>query len=388
MSSDLYSRLTSGSPAILLIDDDRNILDTAKDILEDAKYAVTTAGTGKEALEKLDQQAFNVVVADFQLPDATGLELARKVRERNEDTCVILMTGHASLEMAVRAIQEAVYDYLIKPVDPAQLRRTIEKAIEKQRLSLENKQLLEDLQKTNAAIARLDTLKSKMLKLMSHDLRTPLTSIRGYAELLKSGVKGRLTEAQKQMMDITMQEADHLNGLIGDLLDLASIEAGRLMIDLSPMPFEAVMQKAVPRVKMIADMKEIKIDVSMATPLPTVNVDMHRLVQMISNMIRGSIKRSARGGRVYVHAFQQNGQVEVKISQAGQGYTAEELKSLTDWAKPAPGADVGENQDSARIALGIAREIVHAHHGELGVESSGVDQGSTMWIRLPIAKSE
>src|SRR5258706_896068 len=147
---------------ILLVDDDVNILDTAKDILEEADYEISTASTGAKALELLDKKAFNVVVVDFQLPDATGLELARKVRERNDFTLVVLMTGHASLEMAVKAIQEAVYDYLIKPVDPAQLKRTLERALEKQILVLQNKQLIDDLKKANEPIGRLDTLKSRV----------------------------------------------------------------------------------------------------------------------------------------------------------------------------------------------------------------------------------
>src|ERR1700690_3451562 len=129
MSNDLFSRLNENRPAVLLVDDALNILDTAKDILEDANYEVSTATNGQEAIALLESNVFNVVVVDFQLPDTTGLELARKVRERNDHTMVILMTGHASLEMAVKAIQEAVYDYLIKPVDPAQLQRTIERAL-------------------------------------------------------------------------------------------------------------------------------------------------------------------------------------------------------------------------------------------------------------------
>src|SRR5258708_5397626 len=236
----------------MLVDDDVNILDTAKDILEEAGYEVSTAATGALAIELLDKKTFNVVVVDFQLPDTTGLELARKVRERNDYTMVRLMTGHASLEMAVKAIQEAVYDYLIKPVDPAQLKRTLERALEKQKLVLENKQLIEDLKKANDRMARLDTLKSRMLTVMSHDLKTPLSSIRGYSELLKSGVKGRLTDNQKKMVEITIQESDHLNGLIGDLLDLATIDAGQLNLDLRPLRFEDVLDKANKRVKLEA----------------------------------------------------------------------------------------------------------------------------------------
>src|SRR5258708_21637607 len=106
------------------------------------------------------------------------------MREVNERACVILMTGHASLEMAVKAIQESVYDYLIKPVDPAQLQRTIEKAIEKQRLTLENQQLISNLKHANDTMARLDSLKSSMLTMLSHALRTPLSSICCYSHLL------------------------------------------------------------------------------------------------------------------------------------------------------------------------------------------------------------
>src|SRR6476620_7350695 len=102
----LYTRIEAGQPWVLMVDDDVNILDTAKDILEEAKFVLHTASTGAAALKLLEEQTFNVVVVDFQLPDSTGLELARKVRESNEHTCVILMTGHASLEMAVKAIQE------------------------------------------------------------------------------------------------------------------------------------------------------------------------------------------------------------------------------------------------------------------------------------------
>jgi K+-sensing histidine kinase KdpD len=379
--NELYERLCGSHPAILLVDDDVNILDTAKDILEDAGYEISTAATGAKAIELLGQKAFNVVVVDFQLPDSTGLELARKVREANDYTLVILMTGHASLEMAVKAIQEAVYDYLIKPVDPAQLQRTIERALAQEKLVLENKHLLEELKKANDAMARLDTLKSRMLTVLSHDLRTPLSSIRGYSELLRSGVKGRLTENQKKMVDITIQEADHLNGLIGDLLDLANIDAGRLNLDLRPVSFETLVTKAISRVKLISEMKEVPLEVVLAAPSPMVEVDQPRMVQVLANLLRGSLKYAARGGRVYVNALENDGIVELKISYAGQGFTAEKLKSIFAGLR---GQDEPQgSQDGLRLTLALAREVVQAHKGELGVESRGEDQGGTFWLKLP-----
>ncbi len=337
--------------AIRLVDDDVNILETAKDILEEAHYEVSTASNGAQALELLGKKAFNVVVVDFQLPDATGLELARKVRERNDFTLVVLMTGHASLEMAVKAIQEAIYDYLIKPVDPAQLKRTLERALEKQTLVLENKQLIEDLKKANATMARMDTLKSRMLTVMSHDLKTPLSSIRGYSELLKSGVKGRLTENQKKMVEITIQEADHLNGQIGDLLDLANIDAGQLNLDLRPARFEDVLDKANQRVKLVSEMKEIPVEIILGSELPEVQLDIPRMVQVLSNLLRSSLKYAARGSRVMVNAVEKDGQIEVRISHGGQGFTAEKLKGI--FAVLKGGNEPQGAQDGLRITLAL-----------------------------------
>jgi signal transduction histidine kinase len=383
-ANELAARIESGKPWVLLVDDDVNILETAKDILEEANYAVQTASNGNSALKLIGEHNFNVVVVDFQLPDITGLELARKVREQNEHTLVILMTGHASLEMAVKAIQEAVYDYLIKPVDPAQLQRTLEKALDKQRLSLENKQLLHDLRTTNETIAKLDSLKSKMLTVMSHDLRTPLSSIRGYSELLKSGVKGKLTEAQKKILEVAIQESDHLNGLIGDLLDLASIEAGRLILDTKQAKFDEIIQKVTQRVRLPSEMKEIPVDVTLATGA-TVNVDLPRIIQVLSNLIRSSIKQAPRGGRVFVHAQDKGGMVEMIISHAGQGFNSEQIKSL-QVSNHAAADSSGSQQDGFRIGFAIAREIVLAHGGQVEVESPGMDQGTTFRVRLPIVK--
>jgi signal transduction histidine kinase len=261
----------------------------------------------------------------------------------------------------------------------------LERALEKQRLSLENKQLLHDLQATNDAIAKLDLLKSKMLTVMSHDLRTPLSSIRGYSELLKSGVKGKLTEVQKKILDVAIQESDHMNGLIGDLLDLANIDAGHLNLETRPVVFEDIMNKVAPRVRLPSEMKEIPIDLTMSTGKAEVDVDMGRIVQMISNLIRSAIKQAPRGGRVFVNVAEKGAMIELTVSHAGQGFTPEQLKSLLS-SNHAVAESNGSQQDGFRIGFAIAREIVRAHGGEVDVESGGIDKGTTFRVRLPKVK--
>lgn len=374
---------SSDKPSILLVDDDKNILDTVRDILDDAGYEVETASRGEEAIAALDRRAYDIVVVDFQLPDTTGLELARKVRERHEFSLVILMTGHASLEMAVKAIQEAVYDYLIKPVDPGQLKRTIERALDQQRLKVENVRLLEDLRTANEKMTRLDALKSRMLKILSHDLKTPLSSIRGYSELLKSGLKGKLSEAQKKMVEITIQEADHLNGLIGDLLDLAQIETGEFNLDRRPASCDKLLDKAVQRTRLIAEMKEVPVEVIVASELPEIAIDMPRMVQVMSNIIRSALKHSSRSGRIFLNVAQKNNAVDIRVSYVGMGFSAEQLNGLfTPVIRPH--GEPADSLDGLRIMLALAREVVHAHGGELGVDSRGSDQGATFWMAIPV----
>lgn len=387
--NELSDLIEAGKPRVLLVDDDVNILDTAKDILEEAHYEVFTAANGAQAIAELGKHAFNIVVVDFNLPDSTGLELARKVRESNDYTLVVLMTGHASLEMAVKAIQEAIYDYLIKPVDPGQLKRALERALEKQKLVLENKHLIEDLKNANAAMERMGSLKSQMLTILSHDLRTPLSSIRGYSELLRSGVKGKLSENQKKMVEITMQEADNLNGQIADLLDLANIDGGLLNLDKRAVPFEELIDKANARVRLVSEMKEIPVEIILASSFSEVEVDVPRMVQVIANLIRATLKYAPKGGRVLINAVERDNLAELRISQGGNGFSAEKLKSIfavltkTETELPAPGS-----QDGLRIMLGLAREMVAAHGGQIGVESRGETQGFTFWIKLPTMRSQ
>jgi two-component system sensor histidine kinase/response regulator len=368
--------LESDKPSVLLIDDDKTILDAVRDILEDAGYEVEAMSKGAEAIQALNRRSFNIVIVDFQLPDTTGLELARNVRERQNETQVILMTGHASLEMAVKAIQEAVYDYLIKPVDPSQLKRTISKALEQQKLALENRRLMEKM-------TRLDALKSRMLKILSHDLKTPLSSIRGYSELLKSGVKGKLTDAQKKMLEITIQESDHLNGLIGDLLDLAHIEAGDFNLDRRRIACGHMLDKAVQRIKLISEMKEVPVEVIISSELPEIFIDVPRMVQVISNLIRGALKHSSRGGRVFLNVIQKKDAIDLRISYVGMGFSPE-LLSVMFGPVGQMNMEPSDSLDGMRIMLALAREVLHAHGGDLGVDSKGRDQGATFWMVLPI----
>lgn len=168
------------------------------------------------------------------------------------------MTAHATLDMAVKAIQADVYDYLIKPIDSNQLKRSLDNALEKNHLTLENKRLMETLQKTNAELVRdRSTEVLRFPSIVSHDLRSPLTSIRGYAQLIQMK-EGVTPDQMTKFLSIIVSQSDHLAGLISDLMDIVSIEAGKLRVDKIPVVLTEILASVEARMAALATPKKIQ----------------------------------------------------------------------------------------------------------------------------------
>lgn len=141
--------------SILLIDDDKNTCIILSNILSDAGYKVICCKTGNNALEKFEKEHFHAVLVDYNLPDLNGMDLVRKLKQINNNSCIILITGHASLDSALEAIKEDVYDYLVKPVAPDNLLKVLKKGIDRQNLVVENQRLLIELRNRNKDLSML-----------------------------------------------------------------------------------------------------------------------------------------------------------------------------------------------------------------------------------------
>jgi len=137
------------SKSILVVDDDLDFLEIIKRILENKGYEVDTAPSANEAISRLKERFFNVAVLDISLPDADGTELISRIIEIHQDIIAIMLTGHSSVQNAVKSLNRGAFAYLEKPLDTANLISVIERGLEKQKLVIENRQLLEELEKHN-----------------------------------------------------------------------------------------------------------------------------------------------------------------------------------------------------------------------------------------------
>lgn len=369
----------SSDEKLLIVDDEPHLLSLLTDLLEE-DYAVDGAASGAEAMVKIKSTAYHAALLDYQLGDTTGLALAKELLAVDADIPVILMTAHASLDMAVRAIQADVYDYLIKPVQPERLKRTLEKALEKRRLAVENKRLLEELKKTNVELSRVNELKSRFLSIVSHDLRTPLTSIKGYAQVLT--LQDDLPADQKNgYLKVIAKEADHLGGLINDLMDFVSIEAGKLRVEKKSVSLKETLGDLAARMKPQAEAKKIGLTVSVPEGLPNMLLDKRRIEQVLTNLVGNAFKHTPEGGSVAVAAEPKPEGILVSIQDTGEGIPPADLPRIFEQFYQVEAHQ--SKKDGIGLGLTICQEIVKAHGGAIQVHSEGPGTGCRFWFTLP-----
>jgi len=232
----------------------------------------------------------------------------------------------------------------------------------------------------NERLRELDGLKDEFVSLVSHELRTPLTSIRGYLELVLDGAAGSLTEEQDRFLRVVERNADRLLGLVGDLLFVAQVDAGRLPVEFDDLDLALVAAECVDGVRPAAEAKSLELIVD-ASPLAAKG-DRGRLYQLLSNLVSNAVKFTPEGGRVTVRVSAQDESALIEVSDNGIGVPEAELgelftrffRSSTATENAIPGTGLG---------LVIAKAIAEAHGGQIAVESrEGV--GTTFKVTLPL----
>ena len=367
---------------ILIVDDDAHLRETLRDLLEMEGYKVFEAASGQEAMNLVVSDFFHVILMDFNLTDKTGIEVIQDIRKLNTDSQILMMTAHASLDTAVKAIQESVYDFLIKPVDFNYLRRAIKKSEEKLFLEQENKRLMDVLKSNNEQLGHLNNMKSKFLSMASHDLSNSLMTLQISFEMLSSTIKP--TEEQTKKMTFINTSIAQISRLINDLVDWASIEQGKLRMEKNYFEIDKMVAELVEGPKARASQKNIEMSAKAEGSLKMVCADKKRIGQVLLNLLENAIRHTQRGGKIVVISEALDGCACVSVKDNGEGIEPAELTKLfQSFYQP-------QNSKSphGRLGLGlsIAKDIIQIHNGKIWVESEGLGKGSSFRFAIPFAK--
>jgi PAS domain S-box-containing protein len=239
------------------------------------------------------------------------------------------------------------------------------------------KHLAEEAAHANlAALEKLNQIKTEFTSMVSHEFRTALTGIQGMSELINGGdlEPGEVREYSGYIF----QEAERINRLITDMLDLDRLEAGKMKLELAPLDLNVIVEGVAVRNSVVSAKHEIKTDLEVG--LPKVLGDSDRLVQVITNLVSNAIKYSPEGGEILLATHLANGMVDVSITDHGVGIPADfadRLFGRFERYEKTPSKIIGTG-----LGLAIARQIIEMHSGKIWVEST-VGGGSVFRFTIP-----
>ncbi len=245
-------------------------------------------------------------------------------------------------------------------------------------IAIENAQLFEQVKQANQA-------KTEFMNTASHELKIPMTSIKGYAKLLQMGAGGSLTDQQRNFLGVISNNIDRMAQLVNDLLDVSRIEAGRIRLEIQDVQMRDVINEVLESVRTQIENKRLNLMVDIDDDLPELRADYNRIVQIVTNLVSNAYKYTPEGGDIAVIAKPYNGDIQgisVTIKDTGYGISEEDQSKLFTTFFRSSDQNV-RNEPGTGLGLSITKKMIESHGGELMLESE-LGKGSAFTFTLPL----
>ncbi len=345
-------------------------------------YDVEIFTEGLPALERLAAgPPPDALLLDAHLPDTTGPELCRAVRERFDEVSlpVVFVTAQRRSEDVVAGLEAGANDYVTKPYRAAELLARVATLVRVGRLHARVKQL-ERAERDARALAEAANLsKDEFLATTSHELRTPLNAILGWTRMLRAGELAG--EERDRALAAVERNARAQAQLIDDLLDISRVVSGKLRLEVGPLDLEAVVREAVESIRPAAEAKGVALDLQAGLGA-AVTGDADRLQQVAWNLLSNAVKFTPRGGRVGVRVDCADASARLAVTDSGQGIAPEFLPHVFERFRQADGSS-SRRHGGLGLGLALVRSLVELHGGSVEAFSEGEGRGSTFTIGLP-----
>jgi signal transduction histidine kinase len=367
---------------ILVVEDDVNLLDGIRSILEIEGYQAITAQNGVEALKVLDSEITppNLIVSDIMMPQMSGTDLLEAVRKESRWVSVpfIFLTARGEKADIQKGKQLGVDDYVVKPYDPVDLLIAIKSRLKRH----------EDIETQHADA--VEQLKRSILTILNHEFRTPLTFVVAYADLLNTPLPDTLeTVNNKEEMLLFLKGissgAERLRSLIENFILLVELETGEAKdtFNLRKKPITdlpALLETARSAIFNAETVRHVCIQQIDDTLTPFIG-DTEYLQKAIQHLLSNAVKFSPEGSTVTLRAYAAQGNIFIEVADQGRGIPPEELQNI--WRSF---YQVNRNfyeDQGAGSGLAIVRRVAELHNGSVSVQSE-VGVGSTFTLRIPI----
>lgn len=366
---------------ILLVDDTPENLISLKNVLEKHGFEVDTANSGEEALKKVLKNSYVLIILDVQMPEMDGFEVAEVISgysKAKETAIIFLSAANTEFRFIAKGYSSGGLDYITKPVDINILLlkiKTFYRIYEQSRkLNEIQTALLEEIEFRKQA----EQKKDEFISIASHELKTPLTSVKGYIQLLERGLnKGDIDQVKSHLSKAQIQ-LEKLNGLIADLLDISKIESGKLKFnkqyfDIDPLldNIIEVMHQSNPDFNIIKN----------GSVNAKIFADEMRIEQVVVNFLTNAIKYSPGTSQAEMLVELRNNELYLGVKDSGVGMKPEQVQLVFE--KFYRVEETSHRFQGLGIGLYISSEIIKRHGGKINVNSV-YGEGSEFYFTIPI----
>jgi signal transduction histidine kinase len=367
---------------ILVVDDEPDvellITQQFRRQIRAGEFTFSFARDGEQALAVLQKDSgFDLMLLDINMPVMDGLTLLGRLSELETQVRAIIVSAYGDMTNIRTAMNRGAFDFVLKPIDMADLEATIRKAVGEITK-------LREIERRRLAAERARSNLSHFLANMSHELRTPLNAIIGLTDMMVANAARFGTEKALEPLRRVLGAGRHLLALINDILDLSKIEAGRMELHLETFPLAPVIEDVAKTIEPMTMKNANRLVIDCPADLGTIHADQLRLRQSLLNLASNANKFTEKG-TVTIAAYedQENGQdwVTLSVADTGIGMTAEQMGKLFQEFSQGSSATAGKYGGTG-LGLAISRRFCQMMGGDITVASKP-GRGSTFTVRMP-----
>jgi two-component system, sensor histidine kinase and response regulator len=361
---------------ILVVDDNPTNLSVVSEHLKEQRYRVVVARDGLSGIERAAYAKPDLILLDVMMPRMDGYETCRQLKQREDlrDIPVIFMTALSEISDKIKAFQAGGVDYVTKPFQQEELLARVHTHLQLYRQQA-------DLELKNRQLVEMEKMRDDLVHMIIHDLKTPIWGINAYSEMIRATEIG-LSRQSAEMMDHITGTSARLLEMVGSILDVSKMEAGRMALAIAPCRAEKLVRFVYDKVSPLAGKRALLFERAASCADDEFEADEGLLTRVVENLVSNAVKFSPDDGEIRIVADVDAERARISISDTGYGIPEESRDTVFEKF-----GQVADRQNMKKYSTGLGlpfcRMAVEAHGGRIWLDTQPGETGSRFVFEIP-----